>query len=268
MPNRIIKESVCLSDDINKLTPEEEIFFYRLITQVDDYGRLDARPQVLRAKCFPLRVDIVSVQMVQVWLKNLVAAELVKLYDVDGKIYLQLTTWERHQRIRAKVSKYPDPDGNYLVDVDKCDELTADCGNSLTDDSNSPPNAPVIHNRESIIENPEIESRKEKDIFILPDWINKNTWNDFIEMRKKQKKPPTERAIKELVNDLEKLRSSGQDIEVVISESIKHGWISFYPVSGDIGKGDGKAPPNKSSPPDDPRKYHKPDDYYGRHVQH
>ena len=49
MPNRIIKESICTSDTIDQLSPEEEIFFYRLIVNCDDYGRMDARPQILRA---------------------------------------------------------------------------------------------------------------------------------------------------------------------------------------------------------------------------
>ena len=44
MPNRIIKESVCYSDDLDQLTAFEETVFYRLIVRVDDNGRIDARP--------------------------------------------------------------------------------------------------------------------------------------------------------------------------------------------------------------------------------
>ena len=42
MPNRIIKESICTSCEIDSLTPEQEVFFYRLIVNCDDYGRMDA----------------------------------------------------------------------------------------------------------------------------------------------------------------------------------------------------------------------------------
>ena len=55
MPNRIIKESICTSDSINQLTPFQEVFFYRLLVNCDDYGRLDARPEVLASKLYPLR---------------------------------------------------------------------------------------------------------------------------------------------------------------------------------------------------------------------
>ena len=47
MPNRIIKETICTSDTIERLTPFEETFFYRLIVNCDDYGRMDARPAIL-----------------------------------------------------------------------------------------------------------------------------------------------------------------------------------------------------------------------------
>ena len=36
MPNRVIKESICTSEQIDALTPFEEITFYRLIVNADD----------------------------------------------------------------------------------------------------------------------------------------------------------------------------------------------------------------------------------------
>lgn len=116
MPNRILKESICTSETINSLTFEEEVFFYRLLVNCDDYGRLDARPSILRAKCFPLRVDSISDARIEQWLAKLVAVGLIRLYGVDGKRYLQVVTWDKHQQVRAKRSKYPAPEsGSELV---------------------------------------------------------------------------------------------------------------------------------------------------------
>ena len=42
-------------------------------------------------------------------LKRLSEVGLVCLYSVEGKPYLYLPTWEHHQTIRAKKSKYPEP---------------------------------------------------------------------------------------------------------------------------------------------------------------
>ncbi len=147
MPNRIIKESIRTSETLNGLSTGAEVFFYRLITQVDDYGRLDGRPQILRARCFPLKLDAVSNDEISSWLGELERAELIARYTVDDHLYLQLSTWEKHQRIRAKISKYPSP----------AEVAPSNDSKSLTDDSKSQRNAPVIQNPESInvIQNPE-----------------------------------------------------------------------------------------------------------------
>ena len=111
MPNRIIKESICTSCEIDNLKPEEEVFFYRVLVNCDDYGRMDARLPILRAKCFPLRIDRVTDDDIRSWLDSLAARGLISLYSVDGKDYLYMVTWEKHQQVRAHRSKYPAPDG-------------------------------------------------------------------------------------------------------------------------------------------------------------
>lgn len=111
MPNRILKDSVCTSDNIDALSVEAEVFFYRLMVQCDDYGRMDARPAVLRARCYPLRLDKVTEKHIGRYVKELVDAGLIAVYTVDGHPYLHLVKWDKHQQIRAQRSKYPDPAG-------------------------------------------------------------------------------------------------------------------------------------------------------------
>ena len=43
MPNRILKESICRSEEIDSLSWFEEVLFYRLIVICDDFGRYDGR---------------------------------------------------------------------------------------------------------------------------------------------------------------------------------------------------------------------------------
>lgn len=127
MPNRILKESVCTSDSVDSLSWFEECFFYRLIVNCDDYGRMDARPAILKARLFPLK-DITHKNIADA-LQSLRAAGLVELYEVDAHPYLQLCTWDRHQQVRAKKGKFPAPDGNYgrMQPVDRtCNHLIAD----------------------------------------------------------------------------------------------------------------------------------------------
>jgi len=108
MPNRIIKESICTSENIDQLSAFHETVFYRMIVNCDDFGRMDARPKILASKLFPLK-DIRPAQM-EGALRALTSAELVCLYEVDGKPFLQMKTWDRHQQIRAKKSKFPGMD--------------------------------------------------------------------------------------------------------------------------------------------------------------
>jgi hypothetical protein len=122
MPNRIIKDSICTSPNIDQLSRDAEVFFYRLIVQCDDYGRMDARLPILRAKCYPLQIDKVTQDDIKVWLAELVQAELVILYTVSGSDYLQMRTWERHQQVRAKRSKYPEMQASDI----NCDQVQSD----------------------------------------------------------------------------------------------------------------------------------------------
>ena len=117
MPNRILKESICASENIDQLTPFAEIAFYRLMVNCDDYGRMDARAKILKSRLFPLK-DIEDDQMMKA-LDELQGADLISIYHVDGKPYLQMKTWDKHQQVRAKRSKYPSANDN------TCNQLIA-----------------------------------------------------------------------------------------------------------------------------------------------
>ena len=142
MPNRIIKESICTSDNIDQLSAFQETMFYRLIVNCDDYGRFDGRPKIIASKLFPLK-DI-RTQQIEEGLRALTSAELVILYEVDGKPFLQMKTWDRHQQIRAKKSKYPAPGSNGNQDVNICKQMISDVSkcprNPIQSESESNPN--------------------------------------------------------------------------------------------------------------------------------
>lgn len=108
MPNRILKESICTSDQISQLSWFEEAFFYRLIVNADDYGRFDGRVPIIRSRLFPLK-DVRDKQIEDA-LAALSSVELVEVYVVDDKPFVRLTGWDKHQTIRAKKSKYPAPE--------------------------------------------------------------------------------------------------------------------------------------------------------------
>lgn len=122
MPNRLIKDSIRLSEKVNSLSDFQFRLWISLITYVDDYGRGDARPAVIKGTCFPLR-DRVTLKDIDAALQSLAGAGCVGLYEVDGKPYLYFPRWESHQTIRNKKSKFPAPDGNSRKIEINCNQL-------------------------------------------------------------------------------------------------------------------------------------------------
>lgn len=157
MPNRIIKESICTSEEVEQLNAFQETVFYRLIVNCDDFGRMDARAKILKSKLFPLKD--VRVETIEAALEALASAELVILYEVDGKPFLQMKTWGKHQQIRAKKSKYPAP-------VGICDGLPTDDnqGNHLIADDSKCPRNPIQSESQSESEsNPMRENTRARE---------------------------------------------------------------------------------------------------------
>ena len=112
MPNRLIKESICTSEDIEKLSPMAEILFYRLIVQADDYGAYYGNVAIIKSNCFPLKSDAFTCEEVKSWLQELFDAGLIDPYRAGGRDYIQFRKWKNHQQIRAKKRKFPEPDSN------------------------------------------------------------------------------------------------------------------------------------------------------------
>ena len=164
MPNRIIKDSICTSEEIDKLTPFQEVMFYRLIVNCDDYGRIDARAKILKSKLFPLK-DVRSDQ-IEAALDALASAELVILYEIDGKPFAQMKTWDRHQRIRSKVSKYPAPTSTETIFVSNS---RSNVSNLLSNVSNSRSSADKCR-RNPIQSNP-IQSESESVTRVRADGV-------------------------------------------------------------------------------------------------
>ena len=123
MPNRILWEDICSSADIDMLSPFEETVFYRLLVVVDDYGRIDARPNFLKSKLFVTKNGITEKSIRDALLK-LALVGLVRFYEVDGKSFLYLPKWSSHQRLRVTKPKYPAP----VIENEVLPQVAADCG--------------------------------------------------------------------------------------------------------------------------------------------
>lgn len=121
MSNRTLKQSICVSEDINRLSWFEEVLFYRLIVNCDDYGRFDGRASVIRSQLFPLK-DSLTAKAVEQALQELANVGLIELYrNESGRLTLRLPSWGTHQRILTRTLR-----GDSPPDVADCDSYTGE----------------------------------------------------------------------------------------------------------------------------------------------
>ena len=79
------------------------------------------------------------------------------------------------------------------------------------------------------------ENKKEKNTkkengngFVLPDWVPKDEWYGYMEVRGRIKCANTSTAKKLLVGKLERFRERGHDLRHVLNMAIEHSWKSVY----------------------------------------
>lgn len=126
---------------------EAETVFFHLLSIADDYGRYDARREILMADVFPLRREV-SEEALERWLQQLAAADLIRFYEVNGEPYLYLPKWSEWQRLRDSREKFPPP--------------SADLDDSAATRGNSPqPAARARARSENPNPNPSRESEEE-----------------------------------------------------------------------------------------------------------
>lgn len=128
MPTRLIREGILSSEAVCSLSWAAEVFYRRLMSVVDDYGRFSASTKLIRAACYPLQIDKVSDSDIEKWLSVCETAALVRVYPaMDGKRYLEITKFG--QQVRTK-SKYPEPMEEQLQQLitpdNNCYQLKAD----------------------------------------------------------------------------------------------------------------------------------------------
>lgn len=116
MPTRLIRDGILTSERVASLSWEEEVFYRRLLSLVDDYGLSDARPSVLRSALYPLQLEKMSECNVQRCLAACETAGLILLFARNGKSFLMVRDFGQSLR---SAPKYPLPDGYKAIPLGK-----------------------------------------------------------------------------------------------------------------------------------------------------
>ena len=72
--------------------------------------------------------------------------------------------------------------------------------------------------------------------FVLPDYLDREVWNGYEEMRRKIRKPLTDRARSLAIAELARLRTQGCDPDAVLNQSILNSWQGLFELKSNGAK--------------------------------
>jgi hypothetical protein len=199
MPTRYLKPGIRDSESIEKLTHIAETLYYRLLVTVDDFGRYDARPAMVKAACFPIK-DSINANKTEGLLEELAKHGLVQIYKVEDKPYLQMTKWDNIPR--AKESKYP--------------TASYDCIQMHTSAYKSHTDVPLTET--------ETKTKTETKTVQAPEGVSPEVWDSFVKQRKASRAVITESVLKTIKFEAEKAKWT---MEQALAECAARGWRGF-----------------------------------------
>ena len=207
MPQRFLRPGLTTSQRFNAASWQAQSLYVRLITLVDDYGRFEAHPMLLKSLAFPFNPEITCEQMILLC-EQLLANDLADFYEKDGKKYLQLSRWQEKARSHSKFPSFDDEACKHLLTF----------ANNCSAPSPSPSPSP----------SPKVASLP--DAFELHPNLNtpefKAAWKMWLENLKQRRKTPTIHA-RDL--QLSKLSKFGHDAAIQsIKNSIESGWQGLF----------------------------------------
>lgn len=118
MYRRLWTDRVRLGRRINRVSPEAEMWFWRLHTICDDLGTFPSDPGVCLYAAAPMRRDVTPEQVAK-WLNELASVEggktmgLIVLYECEGKEWGSIRDFEDLQargRNGKRVKRFPGPE--------------------------------------------------------------------------------------------------------------------------------------------------------------
>lgn len=120
MPRRLLREGILRSKRVNSLSIEAELFYRRLMSVVDDYGRYEFDSEILLSYCYPRNSRGVCVADVMQMLRACASTDppLIVVYENGGSKYLEITDFKQ---ITRTASKFPEPTESQMITIGDAD---------------------------------------------------------------------------------------------------------------------------------------------------
>lgn len=229
MPDRIIRDELLESTRwLDLPTDSHRLVFIALITRADDYGNCEGGPRRLfrwMHNFTQIKTEADAIKL----MADLQDADLVRRYEVGEKEFWHIPRFRNSRRYWSRKhpkSPYKENDTPTSIQQD-AKNTTADLRKACANLSGG------VGVGVGVGEG--LEKGKDKTTgaiapFVLPDGIPPDMWADFLEMRKRMRKPPTVRALWLLTGKLFNLEKEGYNIRHVLQQSIRNGWQDVFPI--------------------------------------
>lgn len=262
MPNRYLRDGILDSDPVNSLSWEAEVFYRRLMSAVDDFGRFDGRISILRSRLYALKPNVRDTDISH-WIAACVKAGLIAVYQVGGKPYI---LFHKLGDARAKSSKYPPPDegvrerlnggdnvGESMpVGDSSCEHVRADeniCSQTPTNASitittsitntNTNKYPPTPHGGDGDQKPKRKRERPPKDLNAMP-WTEdavplphgpefRDAWMKWLSTRAARRKPVTNLAARLALEKLERAGLTAEEAAACVFDSAANDWQGLFP---------------------------------------
>lgn len=207
MPDRIIRDELLTSERYWNVSDEAKLLYIHLLISADDTARYTGKNFSLRTRCFPSRS--MEATRMETLLSELVDQDLIRLYEVDKERFVFIPRFK--QRLRFVNSKYPEPPNQINDLVIEKTVLSQTKAIPKTDSS-----------RQKRSEEKRSEEIRSKDI--TPVGVSDSVFNDYLKIRKAQKKPWTPTAQKLMENEAKK---AGISLQEAMEVCCARGWVGF-----------------------------------------
>lgn len=72
------------------------------------------------------------------------------------------------------------------------------------------------------------KKKKATEVAVIPDWMPLEAWEEFLKMRRRIKRSPTEHAKDLIIRKLDGFRQKGQDVKAILEKSITSSWQDVF----------------------------------------
>lgn len=104
---RTIKPEFWTSEQVVECSIEARLLFIGIWNFCDDHGIHPANPRRIKMQIYP--ADEYDSESIRRMLSELSTNGLIHIYTIGNKEFLQVTGWDKHQRIDKPTYRYPPP---------------------------------------------------------------------------------------------------------------------------------------------------------------